>query len=222
MGFKIRFDAANAVTQLRRYPAELSREVRLALEQHGDWAGRKFQRESFGVRTAPWERNPSSNRLRSRTGALRRSYASKTRGRGLALSLIASVGSAQTAKYARLQEEGGTITPKRGKYLTVPLRENYTAAGRVRFQSAAALKNDPSVETFLFRSGKGNLIIARRLKRKRNGSNIQPLWVLVKSVKVKPRLGFRKSFATPESIRDREARIKGALARAAAAARSRA
>jgi hypothetical protein len=43
--------------------------------------------------------------------------------------------------YARIQDRGGTVSPRRTKYLAIPLRAAKTAAGVPRFASA---RNDPT------------------------------------------------------------------------------
>ncbi|MEL6716137.1 MAG: hypothetical protein AAFP86_20310 [Planctomycetota bacterium] len=213
MTFEIRFDASRALRELRQTPTALARRLRPALEEHADWVNRtKWQRETFGLNIPPWQRNPTSNRLRSRTGALRRSWRQRSRGTGLDLRLIVSIGNARTAAYARIQEEGGTIRPKRSRYLTIPLRANYTPAGRLRVESAAAARRDPSIQTFVRRSKRGNLIIFRKGRQRSKPDAIEPIFVLKQQVKVPARLGFRALFGRPDVVRDREQRI-GAVVR---------
>lgn len=53
-----------------------------------------------------------------RTGALARSYRERFIGRS---GTITSAGSFSDLVYARIQDEGGTITPKSGRYLAVPV-----------------------------------------------------------------------------------------------------
>lgn len=222
MPLTVEWNDERAGKLLRAYPKKLSGSLRLALERHGDWAGRRFQRSRFGVSTPPSQRNPSKKRLRSRTGALRRSYTSAVKGSKLDIVLRATVGSSRTAAYARLQEEGGIIRPVRSKYLTVPLRANYTAAGRVRFESARKAREDSTLRTWLLRSKRGNLIIMGKKKSGGGflGKDGKPLWVLVREVKVPARLGFRALFSENASVSDREARIGNALRQAETATRS--
>lgn len=221
----IKVDVKAVLAALEKFPKDLAAEMSFALETHGDFIGRHFERSRFGVNTPPYRRNPSSKRLRSRTSALRRSYRSRVvkaqgGGKPLDLTLRATVGNSRTAKYARLQEYGGTINAKAGGWLTIPLKANYTAAGRVRFASAAALRTRKDVKTFLRKSKAGNLIIFRAFKDE--GRDPVPLFILKKSVKVPPRLNFRKILAEPRAVSDREKRITNAVRSARATFRSRA
>jgi len=82
----------------------------------------------------------ATQRLRVRSGRLRNSIAGKVEPRpgGLAVVLSAGgrTGGADVA-YAGIQEEGGTIRPKRGRYLAIPVHDALsTAAGVQRYPSA--------------------------------------------------------------------------------------
>jgi hypothetical protein len=100
-----------------------------------------------------------------------------------------------------------TITPKRRKYLTIPLPAAMTRAGVSRGALAPGLSSaqlsawgpmaaemTPYGNTFVAKSKKGNLIVfgnLRYAKGKRVGelrSQIVPLFLLVKSVKIKARI----------------------------------
>tara|TARA_Y100000310_G_C20513128_1_gene729861 strand:- start:369 stop:884 length:516 start_codon:yes stop_codon:yes gene_type:complete len=82
----------------------------------------------------------ATQRLRVRSGRLRNSIAGKVEPRpgGLAVVLSAGgrTGGADVA-YAGIQERGGTIRPKRGRYLAIPVHDAlFTAAGVQRYPSA--------------------------------------------------------------------------------------
>lgn len=83
--------------------------------------------------------------------------------------------------YLRTHEFGAVITPKRAKYLTIPLPAALNANGTPIMRSARQWTG-----TFIIRSKAGNLLIVRSLGRNR----IEPLYVLKKSVRIKPRLGM--------------------------------
>lgn len=83
---------------------------------------------------------------------------------------------------ARINEYGGTIRPREGNYVFVPL--------------PAALKSDGTPkklnprqwsDTFIAESRNGNLLLFRRLGRK-----LEPLYALKPQVKIRPRLGLVK------------------------------
>jgi len=78
------------------------------------------------------------------------------------------------AKYAwLLGDESKTITPKRAKFLTIPIGENLTGAGVARFSSPRQVPDGFFVKT------KGRLLFG--YKRGKKGK-FRPLFVLVKSV----------------------------------------
>ena len=85
-------------------------------------------------------------------------------------------------RYARIQQEGGTITGKGGKMLAIPLtREARRLAVGVR-----SLREIEGLQ-FIPRKGKPP-ILARVVKaRGKRGERIEPLFVLMKSVKIPAR-----------------------------------
>jgi hypothetical protein len=80
----------------------------------------------------------------------------------------------------RIQEYGGTITPREGQYLFVPLPAALNADG-----SPKKLNPRQWQHTFIAESRKGNLLLFQRLGRK-----VIPLYALKPQVRVRPRLGF--------------------------------
>lgn len=114
----------------------------------------------------------SNEVLRRRTGHLAGSakWQLERRGRGVALVL-------RSAVYGPIHEFGGTITPKRAQWLTVPLPAAMTPAGVVKGRA----RDFPS--TFVARSRAGNLIIFQRGV----GGGVTPLFVLKKKVTIPAR-----------------------------------
>jgi hypothetical protein len=119
----------------------------------------------------------SGQLLKVRTGTLRRSIEQRSRARGK--KITGTIGS--RLPYAKIQEEGGTVRPKKGQYLTIPTQFAKTAAGVVR-GGARSFAN-----TFIQRSKRGNLLIFQK-----TGDGIIPLFLLVKSVRIKPKHYLRK------------------------------
>lgn len=113
------------VAALREAPRELSAELR----------------KVFGRAAAVGEREAALNattRLRVRSDRLRSSIRSKVTGKGSTMSLTLSAGGgrgAKEVKYARIQELGGIVRPKRGQWLSIPSGSNRTAAGVPRVAS---------------------------------------------------------------------------------------
>jgi hypothetical protein len=85
--------------------------------------------------------------------------------------------------YAGIQEFGGTITAKNGKYLAIPLPAALDSSGLPLQSSPRDWPN-----TFCAMSKAGNLLIFQR-----RGTNIVPLYVLKTEVTIPPRLGMRKT-----------------------------
>lgn len=112
----------------------------------------------------------ATERLRVRTGRLRSSIIGDSDG----LTGFVRAGDAAVT-YARIQDEGGTVKPRNGKYLTIPVGQALTGSG-VERQPARAYK-----DLFPIRSKKGNLLLARR-----NGKALDVLYILVQRVKVPP------------------------------------
>jgi len=82
----------------------------------------------------------ATRRLRTRTGTLRRSIIAPVKpdadGLVVALSAGGAVQGAADVVYARIQEYGGVVTPKRVKWLTIPDKSVLTPAGVARYPSA--------------------------------------------------------------------------------------
>ena len=124
----------------------------------------------------------------ARTGQLSRGIKKRVLALGNMFKL--EVGT-QGVKYARILEKGGTITPKRKQWLTVPLPG---VKGWARDYTDA----------FIIKSKKGNLLIVER-KGKRG---LKPLFVLKKSVKIPAFHWLEKS------LRDRRGKLDVMLGKA--------
>jgi len=96
------------------------------------------------------------------------------------------------SKIAKLHETGGTVRDPGGKRLAVPLSartEMFTPSGklRARYKRPKELKN---VRPIWIKS-KGKTFLARI---KRGSEKILPLYVLKRQVRIKPRLGFYRTW----------------------------
>lgn len=125
--------------------------------------------------------DPSSTVLKVRSGAGLRSILNSVKLKGATLETIE--GSISTAGLT-VHETGATITPRRSKYLTVPLPAALTSQGLPKRARARDWDN-----TFVQRSRRGNLIIFQR-----RGASIVPLYILKDRVRLPPRLGMEKHF----------------------------
>lgn len=127
----------------------------------------------------------SGEKLQSRTGLLRRSLTTRVKGsnlKDLSGSLFTNV------IYAPIQETGGKIKAidkylgvPGGPYLNIPLLANKTAAGVTRENAKAVFDGGG----YIIKSRVGNYIVM-------SGTNT-PMFVLVKSVTIPPRLGMEEA-----------------------------
>ena len=110
--------------------------------------------------------------LKVRTGHLWRSIgmSSKTVGSVNSVTIGAGVAGRKAPIYARIQEKGGTIRPKKAKALTIPLPG---------IKGVAA--NYP--DAFIIKSKKGNTLLVES----KGAKGLRPLFVLKQSVKIPPR-----------------------------------
>lgn len=111
-----------------------------------------------------------------RTGGLARSFREVFLGRDADGAVSAAVTS--DLVYARIQDEGGTITPKTVKNLAVPLK---------RLPVGKWPRHYGKDELTLIRSKRGNMILAKVTKTKGGKDRIDPHFVLVKRVTIKGR-----------------------------------
>lgn len=186
----------NASTALRDYGVKFRRRAQTEMDRFGqDWT-RKLVSERLSGR-------PGVNR---RTGNLARAFKSRTYDSSLLGGVVLDVQpEGPGAKYADLQEFGGTIKPVRAKNLWIPIAGNLTPAGVARitpteainrggffakgvFFGKAITKRAPQASQHL--GGKGYK--GASFKR---GETITPLFVLKKSVTVPGRMGATKLWA---------------------------
>lgn len=131
------------------------------------------------LRTFIKPRLTGSPGVRMRAGTLARSFKKNVAGTNIK-SLILMIFT--DSKYARIHEKGGTIKPTKSKYLAIPLDAAKTGAGVSRYKSP---RDVPGLK-FGGYSKAGNPIL-----RTVEG---QPMYVLVQSVTIKPRLGMFKTW----------------------------
>lgn len=130
----------------------------------------------------PWKAGTTRNSLSLRSGGGVRSIRNSIKLMS-GKSYNRTGGSISTGKMT-IHETGGTITPKRSQYLTIPTDFALDSRGVPIKQSARQWEN-----TFVRTSKAGNLLIFQK-----RGKDIVPLYVLKKSVRLRPRLGMAKTF----------------------------
>jgi hypothetical protein len=184
----LKVDDAAVKRALKNAPEAMNKEIVDAMRRIGvGWERHVKERFKGGGKGARGGKN-----LYSRTGSLRRSVGfsiSKER-----KALLMYSGNAATP-YAGIQETGGTVRPKRKKFLTIPLSTAKTASGalsgsyKIRRRANGGYETDKG-RTFIYKSKRGNLLIAvKRNNRKKVDLRRDTIYVLKKSVKIKARLG---------------------------------
>jgi len=124
-----------------------------------------------GLRMEADAKKNATRRPRVRSGLLRNSIRHEVidaEGRGLSLTLRA--GNRTSVRYARIQEEGGIIRPKKGRFLAIPMSNAKTAAGVPRWPSPRAVPGLFSISlggrVFLVRKQGEGLEFLYRLKER--------------------------------------------------------
>lgn len=122
----------------------------------------------------------SGGRLRVRSGRLRGSVSTRLAAGFGAQVLTLSAGSSTRAdlRYAGIQEEGGTIKPRRGKFLAIPLGPAKTGAGVPRFASP---RDVPGLRYQPIRGGLQALLVKDGGGR---AARAVPWFLLVRSVRI--------------------------------------
>lgn len=151
----------------------------LDIRKRDSFAMRAFQQASVVVERR-LKTNVTDRILHRRTGHLAQSIQSSVyQENGVVTARIGSGAlNKERMPYAEIHEDGGTITPKRVKYLTIPLAAALTASGAPRKASARDWAN-----TFVGKSKGGALIIFQKVGKK----SIIPLYVLKRSVTIPAR-----------------------------------
>jgi len=160
------------------------------------------------VRTEHLTGGTTSTRLRVRTGKLRASCIPiKTEIKEGSVEGGISFGTVYGRVHVGPKGQTTTITPKKGKYLTIPLPAAMTGAGVAR----GSARKGPWGETFVAKSKEtGGLIIfgKRKIMRGKKAGELRgkitPLFLLLKSVRIKARVHPEELIAwiKPKMIED--------------------
>lgn len=198
MTASLTFKVKSAEDMIDKIPYQMKVHVTDALRGIGaDWE--RYVKTSIGP---GGKMNQGGPRLHNRTGALRRSVRFKLSKGTLSVRMMVG---GKGAPHAGLQERGGVVRPRGSKkYLTVPLPTAKTASGALsgsaRIRPAGLRKTRSGKirrvfktdrgETFIYKSKRGNLIVAVKPKAgKKPNLKRDSLYVLKKSVRVRARLG---------------------------------
>jgi len=139
--------------------------------------------------------------LARRSGNLARAFNFRVQGNRLPdLGMVLGFGPPAVAgwpggseRYARTHLEGRTITPKRGKFLAVPVDQGLTSSGIPRF---ASLRDVPDIDfvPHLFKSGMGYLAIQRQTTAKGGFRPGKLMALLLKKVTIPKRLDLEATW----------------------------
>ncbi len=165
---------------MEKAPRRLFEEVTSRLVNRG---------REFIQRTFPRARLRGGDGLHNRTGRLRGSFDITSKGDDLNSWQMAEF---TTSPYAKIHEHGGTVRPKRAKYLAIPLAAAKTKGGDVRGGPRAF------TNTFFAKSKAGNLIL---FQNQGKGKKPLPLFVMKREVNLKPRLGFFEEWTANQKKR---------------------
>jgi hypothetical protein len=127
-----------------------------------------------------WPGGTTETSLSKRSGALIAAIQGSVRVDGSTFATLTGQIGAPGIPYARIQELGGTITAKNGKFLCIPLPAALDSNGLPLQSSPRDWPN-----TFCAKSKAGNLLIFQR-----RGTSVVPLYVLKTSVTIPPRLNM--------------------------------
>ena len=156
---------------LERAPARVAARLKTEFRHWGeDWE--RGVQDRFG--SGDVETGSAGATIRSRTNTLRRSLRAEVSGSTLSDLRLRCV--TRGVPYARIQEFGGEIRPKKGRLLAFPTEIGLTAAGRPKggFESARRFIEQHKGETFFLRAKKSGsgavLLMWNRPNRKRNAT----------------------------------------------------
>ncbi len=216
----------------KEFRAALERDSELLIGAARDGFENMVERFSTELKeqrfTGYYHGNTRGNKLRVRKGHLRQSAGGSVRGNKLqTLKAVFRVGG-KLAHYARTQEYGLTSKPRSSKYLRIPI---YPGSGGLPKSATPALTNTGRLRakaiprrvgdrwetgfgpTFVFKSRKGNLIVATRGSRGSKAAlgGMKLLFSLKPSAKIKPRLRGTEKVA--EVVADEADRLQAEFTR---------
>ncbi len=202
--FEVTIDTKRLEAAMKKAPEALYRRLREAFRLGHQKFLNRFKRERL-------RSGKSEDGVQSRSRRLSRSFDSETRGDSLA-TLETETYSAGV-RHARIHEYGGEIVPRTKQYLTIPLDAARAGdrEGAIARTSARHFSN-----TFFLTTKVGKLLLMGSPTEGRS-DEVKPLFLLVKSVMLKARLGFRKLWneMEPAYLRMINAAVDAALAEGA-------
>lgn len=140
-------------------------------------------------------------RLKVRTGALRRSIASRVKEESGEHMLLLQAGAVGAAPYARMQEDGGEVRPTRGRFLAFPARGGpaETAGGVARYPSPRSV---PGLRFVATRGGAGGLLVKDIGGRGKGGrgARTEVWYILARRVRIRGQHYLRDGIVTGRDV----------------------
>lgn len=147
---------------------------------------------------------------RVRAGTLRRSIQGSVEleAEGVKLTLSAGREGSPSERYADIQEQGGTIRPKKGRFLAIPVNGALTSSGVARYKSP---RDVGGLRFQAIRGGAMGLLVRDHAGRGKGGrgARSEVLFILVRSVRI-PATRFLGR-AMDETRPKAEEAVRGAL-----------
>lgn len=131
--------------------------------------------------------------LNRRSGNLSRDWVVETSGEADEMSVTVRTQGAANA-YAGIQETGGTIKPKNGRYLWIPLAANLMSNGTARLTPSQAIQQPHFISWNKGPIFFGKSPVKQSKKSFAENFGIVPLFVLKTSVTIPPRMGAGQLF----------------------------
>ena len=175
----LRFFAEEMGVPFKKLSRVAQKELRDMLDTVAD-AMQQRHSDSFQHTSVPGPKGVRTGRLFRRTGGFIRDLKASVLVTGSGIEATGMIGGPPVSKFMVIHETGGTIRPKRAKFLTVPLQAALSFRGVPLKRRARDWPN-----TFVATSRRGNLLIFQR-----RGGRIIPLYALKKSVRIPARLGL--------------------------------
>jgi hypothetical protein len=205
------FDSKRYLKAQAKVPNLLRTSLAFRFDKIGDEFERLMDKRFTAKPSGKFGGNNTKNKLINRTGKLRRSMRFRVLGgeSGTADGLVlrSSIGNAVTANYVFMQEYGKKHhRAKGGGKLTIPLPDNKTAAGRVRFKKASSIPG-----LFKITTKNGNELLVRKSA---GGEGLDFMFVLKDEVEIPARLGFTKTVRSKAMQRFRAVEIDAGIRKA--------
>jgi hypothetical protein len=191
MEFKV--EAESVVVALGQAPVRITRALAKGLTRVGAGLERHIKAEEL-----------SGQRLDVRTGTGRRSVFHRLELGTDEVTVVAGA-DLEKARYMRAQERGADLRPRRGRYLTLPLKAVRTGNGVARFTARQVIES-PQAFGYTGTFFHGRVLFGRKAA----GERPVPLFALVSGVRLKP-VGFLTSALREKGdwARDQVAAIAG-------------